>query len=124
MAETTKVIFAEDEVTIHLLMSLDPVPNAFGEDSYVTESKVLLPGESVELDRVPPYLVEKVKNGEAPGLTLVTRKRASEILKKSETLRAITEQTVDATGVVSDAENKKSRVKLASESISEETTEE
>jgi len=119
MAETTKVVFAEGEATIHLLMSPDPQDDGLGGKVYATESKVLLPGQYVGADQVPPYLLDKVKEGKAPGLKLVTKAKAAEILKKVGELRAISEQTVDVTGVVSEADAKRNAVQLAAKSSSD-----
>ena len=80
MANTDKIVFAEDEVTIHI--ALGEPSNMDGNLVYPIESKILLPGETVEFDKLPKYLQEKVTAKKAPGLTLLTAKQAEEKLEE------------------------------------------
>lgn len=88
MAEKNKVLFAEKELTIHLLLSPDPVDGPAGSQ-YVTESKTLLPGQYVPVEDVPPYLLKKVEDGEVEGLSVTSESRAKEIAVKAAELRSL-----------------------------------
>lgn len=71
MAET-KVAFAESAVVVHIARSAEPGLLPDGTEGWDVDSKVLLPGETVALSEMPPYLRNAVKKGEVPGLKLLT----------------------------------------------------
>jgi hypothetical protein len=89
LAEAKQVVFAHDEVTVHTLLSPDPVKDAFGEEVYNTESKVLLPGQFVPEEDVPPYLLKKIEDGTALGVSLMSESEADELAEKAAQIRAI-----------------------------------
>lgn len=121
MAETGKVVFATDEVTVHTLLSPDPQENQFGDKVYHTESRVLLPGQSVGLDEVPPYLLESIKDGTSPGLELMTEKRAADVAQKAAEIRAAASgEAINVQGVPSESDANKKSLKLAADSVGDE----
>lgn len=88
MAETAKVLFADNTTTVHVKLSPDPVKDPVsGQEVFATESKVLAPGDFVSVDEVPPYMLEKATKGEAPHLTVMTEKKAQEVSQKAALLR-------------------------------------
>lgn len=86
-ATTEKVIFAEDAATVHILDG-DVVEFPDGSKFEPTYSKVLNPGETLELSVVPSYLREAVLKGEAPGLTLLTPTQAKRLVNRAEKSKA------------------------------------
>ena len=124
MAETGKVVFATEEVTVHLLLSADPQENQFGDKVYHTESVVLLPGQYRRQDEVPPYLLESIKEGASPGLELVTEKRASDVAQKAAEIRAAASgEAINVQGVPSESDANKESLKLAAQSVSDDDEE-
>lgn len=88
-----KVIFAELAATVHVL-SGDVEKDANGKiinEPY--ESRVMTPGETLQLTDVPSYLREAVEKGEAPGLTLLTPAAAKKLNDQAAKIRAVAEQT-------------------------------
>lgn len=63
----TKVVFAEEEVTVHKLID---------GASVNTESVTLLPGESLALNEIAPYQLDRLSESGIPGLVIVTPKTA------------------------------------------------
>lgn len=119
MAEAKKVVFATEEATIHLLLSDKPMENG----SYATESQVLLPGQFVAQEKVPPYLLEAVKAGTAPALQLMTERRAKQVSTKAAEIRALANNTVSVQGPVSEGDAMSESIKTASAQTSEENSE-
>lgn len=120
MAEQAKkVVFATDETTIHLLLSKDKAQDVFGQETYSTESQVLLPGQYVEQELVPPYLLDAVKAGTVPSLELTTEKRAKDISEKAAAIRAMANQSVNVQGPASEGDAMSESVKAASQSSEE-----
>ena len=118
MAEAKQVVFAHDEVTMHTLLSPDPVKDAFGEEVYNTESQVLLPGQFVDQERVPPYLLKMVKDGSASGLSLMSESEAEELAAKAAEIRAIAAgEAVNVQGIPSESDANKESLKLAAEAV-------
>jgi hypothetical protein len=118
LSEAKQVVFAHDEVTVHTLLSPDPVKDAFGEEVYNTESKVLLPGESVPQEEVPPYLLEKIEDGTALGVSLMPESEANELAEKAAQIRAIASgEQINFQGVPSESESNKESLRLAAEAV-------
>jgi hypothetical protein len=119
LAEAKNVVFATDEATVHLLLSPDPVDNGFGEEVYSVESQVLLPGQFVDQSAVPPYLINKIKEGTAFGLELMPEKKAKEVSAKAAEIRAIASSgsAVNTQGLPSESDANKESFKLASEAV-------
>jgi hypothetical protein len=118
LSEAKQVVFAHDEVTMHKLLSPDPVKDAFGEEVYNTESKVLLPGESVPQEEVPPYLLKKIEEGTALGVSLMSESEANELAEKAAQIRAIASgEQVNFQGVPSESESNKESLRLAAEAV-------
>ena len=118
MAEALQVVFATDEVTVHTLLSPDPQENQFGDKVYHTESTVLLPGQSVPVDEVPPYLLDSIKEGTSPGLELMNKGEADELAAKAAEIRAIAGgESVNVQGVQSESQSNKESLKLAAEAV-------
>ena len=118
MAEAKQVVFAHDEVTVHTLLSPDPVKDAFGEDVYNTASKVLLPGEFISQDEVPPYLLEKIEEGASPGLSVMSESEADELSRKAAEIRAIAAgNQINFQGVPSESVANKESLQRASEAV-------
>jgi hypothetical protein len=93
-AAKKQVLFANNEVVVHIL--LDPNPDTINnQELYGVESKILLPGSYVELDKVPPYLRESVKKGEAPGLELMSESKAKKVAAQAEAIRNANQNTLD-----------------------------
>lgn len=83
-----KVLFADQEVTVHTTTS--PVQkDQFGNDFWDVRSVTLLPGESVPEGDVPTYVLEAVKAGKVAGLSLKDKSAADELKAKAEEIRAI-----------------------------------
>src|SRR5574338_68073 len=88
MATTEKVIFAEDAATVHIISGdVEELPDGTKYEPH--ESRVLKPGETLQLSEVPSYLREAVKEGKAPGLVLLTPAQAKKILKQADLARAV-----------------------------------
>lgn len=104
MAEAKKVVFANEEVTIHLLLEGASDVLKEGGDGYNTESQVLLPGYFVDQNAVPPYLLDAVKKGTAPGLQLMTESRAKKISSEAKQIRALATQSVNVQGPASEGD--------------------
>lgn len=110
MAEATnKVVFATEEVTLHLLMS--ETQNEDG--TYNTQSQVFLPGQFVDQEKVPPYLLDAIKEGKSPGLELMTESKASELSEKAAQIRALASDTVNVQGPVSEGDKMAESIKAA-----------
>jgi len=93
-----QVLFAKDASTVHILLSPDPVDDPFGGKTYNTESKLLLPGEYVGTDKVPPYLLEKVKDGSADTLVLMDEAKAVKLANEAARIRAQNAESVNVVG--------------------------
>jgi hypothetical protein len=120
LAEAKKVVFANEEVTIHLLLNGEPDVLQTGREVFSTESQVLLPGQFVDQNAVPPYLLNAVKEGTAPGLQLMTEARAKKISSEAAEIRAIATQTVNVQGPVSEGDAMAEAIKTASAANSDE----
>lgn len=98
MAQTTvksdKVIFAEEAATVHIIDG-DVTENADGSLDEPHYSKVLLPGDTLDLAEVPSYLRKLVEEGKAPGLTLLTPAQAKRLVNKAERTKASISDLVD-----------------------------
>lgn len=68
---TDQVVFAEDEVTIHVLIGAAPASKN-KKQKPPTISKTLLPGQTIEPSELPWYLIEAIENQTAHGLRLMT----------------------------------------------------
>jgi hypothetical protein len=121
LAEVKKVVFATEESTVHVLMSDKMEVDHLGNEMYPTESRVLLPGEFVEQSTVPPYLLNAVKSGTAPGLQLMTEKRAKEVSAQAAEIRAMADSSASVT-VPSESQARKESVKLAADAVAEENS--
>jgi hypothetical protein len=118
LAEASTVVFATDEVTVHTLLSPDPQDNGFGGMVYHTESKVLLPGQFLDSEEVPPYLLKSIKEGTSPGLEIMTHDKAAELSAKAAEIRAIAGgETVNVQGIKSESQANKESLKLAAEAV-------
>ena len=118
LAEAKQVVFAHDEVTVHKLLSPDPVKDAFGEEVYNTESQVLLPGQFVSQEEVPPYLLKKIEEGASPGLSLMSESEANELSAKAAEIRAIASgEAINVQGVPSESDANKESLRLAAEAV-------
>lgn len=71
VTKETQFVFAEDETSIHIALG-EPDPNGV----WPIESVILLPGDYIELDKLPKYLQDSVKNKKTPTLTVVTEEEA------------------------------------------------
>ena len=118
MAEANQVVFAHDEVVVHKLLSPDPVKDAFGDEVYNTESAVLLPGQFVDYDAVPPYLHKMIEEGTAHGLSVMSESEAESLAAKAAEIRAMAAgEAVNVQGVQSESDANKESLKLASEAV-------
>ena len=79
MAEE-KVAFAERPVTVHVTLSSEPSTLFDGSEAWDIESKILLPGETMPLSEMPPYLRESIKLGQVPGLKAMTPAQAQKTI--------------------------------------------
>ena len=110
--EQKQVLFANDASTVHVLLSPEPITDELGNEAYATESKLLLPGEYVGTDEVPPYLLEKVKSGEAETLEFMPESKAQKISAEAAKIRADDQDNAIKTvgpGTVSGATDKVKR---------------
>ena len=92
---TEKVIFVEDATTVHILdgtVEKDENGKVVYEPHF---SKVVLPGETLQLAEVPSYLRKSVEEGKAPGLTLLTAAQAKRLVNKAERTKASISDLVD-----------------------------
>ena len=85
-----KVVFASQEVTLHT--SQGTYKTAFGADQHVVESVTLVPGDTVELDKLPDYQQEAVKEGKVPGVEVMSKSEAEKKSEEVARLRAFVEQ--------------------------------
>lgn len=69
---TKKVAFAESTVTVHVKRVSEPSLLPDGTQVWDVESKIMLPGETISLVELPPYLSNAVELGEVPGLKAMT----------------------------------------------------
>lgn len=77
MATTTdKVAFAESAVTVHVKRVSEPGLLPDGGEAWDVESKIMLPGETLSLSEMPPYLSDAIKGGRVPGLKAMTPTQA------------------------------------------------
>lgn len=76
MATSNKVVFAESAVAVHVALASEPSQLPGGNEVWAVESRVMHPGETLPLSAMPPYLSESVKNGEVPGLKVMTPAQA------------------------------------------------
>jgi len=120
LAEAKQVVFAHDEVTLHTLLSPDPVKDVIsGEEVYNVEAQVLLPGQSVAKERVPPYVLKHIEDGRAPGLSVMSESEADELAAKAAEIRAIAAgESVNVQGVPSESDANKASLKAAKEAVS------
>jgi hypothetical protein len=93
MVETDKVVFAEKEMTVHVLLG-KPTNT---KKKQATESRLLLPGQTIELDRLPWYLKEKIESNEVDGLSLLEAEEVERRLAERDRFLGLTSQ---ATGSV------------------------
>ncbi len=94
-ATAEKVIFVEEATTVHIIdgdVEKDENGEVVFEPHY---SKVMLPGETLELAEVPSYVASAVKEGKAPGLTLLTPAQAKRLVNKAERTKANITDLVD-----------------------------
>lgn len=95
----TDVLFAEQDLTIHVKLSSEPVKAITGELLWNTESRMLFPGQSIPISDLPDYLVESLKAGRVAGARLVTSKEADEIAAKAAVVRELAEGQLRTGGV-------------------------
>jgi len=69
---TKKVAFAESAVTVHVKRVSEPSLLPDGTQVWDVESKLMLPGETIPLIELPPYLSNAVEAGSTPGLKAMT----------------------------------------------------
>lgn len=82
MPAAKKVIFAMEAATVHILTGdVEEYPDGTKFEPH--ESRVLAPGETIELDEVPSYLRSAVEKGEAPGITLLTVNQAKKLQEQA-----------------------------------------
>ena len=87
-----EVVFADRDVTLHVLAggpNAEPAKDQFGRESYDVRSQTLLPGQSVSVDEVPPYVLEAVKADRIEGLSVMSEKQAQKLLSEAERLRGL-----------------------------------
>lgn len=84
MANPT-VAFAESVMTIHVKRTSEPGLLPDGTEGWDVISKIMLPGDSILLSKMPPYLSDAVKNGTVPGLKALTSAQAKQRAKAMET---------------------------------------
>jgi hypothetical protein len=87
MANENRVAFADGSaVTVHVKLSDSPSGKSpEGEDLWDVESKVLAPGDYIELSKLPPYLSDAVKAGKVPFLVSMTLSAAKKRLGVEDT---------------------------------------
>lgn len=119
MAEANQRVFATEEVTVHKLLSADPQKDPqSGEEIYHTESVVLLPGQHIPADEVPPYLLEKIEAGTLSSLSLMSQNDAEELSAKAAEIRGIAAgEGVNVQGVPSESDANRESLKLAQEAV-------
>ncbi len=71
-----KVVYASADVTLHTVKGSEEVN---GNTVYNVESVVLVPGESLELDKLPPYQQKAVLAGKVPGVQVVSAGEAEKL---------------------------------------------
>lgn len=109
-----KVVFASDTVGVHVLLNKEATDkDQFGNEHYLTESKVLLPGQYVSVDVLPPYVLESVKSGKVPALKIMDESRAEETAKRAEEIRSVSQNLISTAGIVSDSEKRTDSVSAA-----------
>lgn len=86
-----KVLLAESDVTVHVLMApgAEPEVDQFGRKLYNVESRVLRAGDTVDADMVPPYVLEAVKSGKAGNLKSMSEGQAQKVNEDAARLRAL-----------------------------------
>lgn len=123
MAEAQKVVFANNEITVHILLDPTPKDDLFGNKLYETESAVLLPGQFIEQSMLPPYLLDAVKKGSVPRLELMPRKRAEDIKAQADAIRSMGDSTVNVQGPASESDAAAEAIAAAKVSTPAETEE-
>ena len=78
MATADKVAFAESAVTVHVRRASEPNLLPDGTEVWDVESKIMLPGETMSLSEMPPYLSDAVKGGQVAGLKAMTPSQAKQ----------------------------------------------
>ncbi len=111
MAEN-KVVLATEETTVHLKLASEVSKDNFGNEAWAVESKILLPGQFVNSDKLPPYLVEKIEKGEAQGLAFVSQSEAEQI-QAAAADEPDGSDVISVQGFPSKTEEKKKKVKAA-----------
>lgn len=84
MANPT-VAFAESVMTVHVKRTSGPGLLPDGTEGWDIVSKTMLPGDSILLSKMPPYLSDAIKNGSVPGLRALTSAQAKQRAKAMET---------------------------------------
>ena len=93
-ASNEKVIFVEEATTVHIIDG-DVEEYEDGTKFEPHFSKVMLPGETLQLDEVPSYLRASVEKGTAPGLTLLSAAAAKRLVNKANRTKASISDLVD-----------------------------
>lgn len=96
---SNEVLFADEGVSIHILMNPTPMKDNDGNKLYDVRGQVLRPGDTVPLDELPPYLAEKARAGAVKGARVVSAEDAFRLNREAAQIRAIADQTI---GVESD----------------------
>jgi len=95
------VLFADLGLSVHVKMAekstfTDPITK---EELWDVKGVVLAPGDTLPLNRLPPYLVKSLKDGKVPGGRIVSVEEAKTLNEEAAKVRALVGQTI---GVESD----------------------
>lgn len=80
-AASKSVAYALDTSTVHVKVHSAPTKSPDGSEVWDIESKMLLPGETMPLSDMPPYLSEAIKSGKVPSLRAITEAQAKKVAK-------------------------------------------
>lgn len=80
--EVKNIAFAQDETTVHVALGDAAVID--GQKFTPVESLILLPGDYIEMDRLPDYLQASIKAKKTPTLKLVTLDEAIKLKEERE----------------------------------------
>jgi hypothetical protein len=76
MAKSNKVVYASSDVTLHVALGSEEFN---GNTVWNVESVVLRPGDTLPLDKLPPYQKEAVEAGDVPGVQVVSEKEGEKL---------------------------------------------
>jgi len=79
MAAAKTVAFAENVVTVHVARTSEPGLLPDGSEAWDVESQIMVPGDTLPLSVMPPYLRDSIKSGKVPGLIAMTEAQAKKV---------------------------------------------